>query len=145
MKSIIIFCMLLVSVSFSETLEELIIMAKSAPTQEAAAEKLLALSLEGEPRAMTALGRIYLYGKGVPQNCKKGTYFLLNAVSKSKLNDPDPEAMKELGLMFRRGLCVDKSEEKYEKYFKKYVKMKEDLEAKNALNSTLKPFKGLNP
>ena len=125
MKKILIF-LFSVSIVFSMDLrlEKALKLSKNPVTQEKAAEKLLELTLEGNKRAMTELGRLYIYGKGVPKDCKKGTYLLFGALLKTDSGEPEPEAMKELALMFKRGVCVKKDKEKYQKYLKKYFKMK---------------------
>jgi len=126
MKKIIIL-LLSASLLFSLDirLDKAIAMSKDPTKQQEAADKLLELSLEGNTKAMTEMGRLFIYGKGMPRNCKKGTYFLINALSKTDINNPDPEAMKELALMFKRGLCVKKDKKKYDKYMKKYFKYEE--------------------
>lgn len=129
MKKILLFLAISLSLFAVEDirLKKAIEMSKDPAQQTKAAEKLLALSLEGETKAMTQLGRLFLYGKGIPQDCKKGTYFLINALSKKEGSIPDPEAMKELALMFKRGLCVKKNEVIFKKYMDKYLHMKKEF------------------
>jgi len=128
MKKIIVFILVFSVFSFSSEgrLDKALRLSKNPATQTEAAERLLEIAMEGNTVAMTALGRLYLYGKGVPQDCPKAMYFLLNSLSDTPIHKRNPEAMKEIANMFKRGLCVDKDKGKYLKYYKRYLKMKSE-------------------
>jgi len=128
MLKIIASIFLVAVLSNANELDKAIEMSKDPTKAEKASELLLELAMQGNKKAMTQLGRGYIYGKGVKQDCRKGFWFLLNALSKEGAQNQDPEALKEIALMFNRGLCVKKDNSKYIKYLKRY----EDLKLKQS-------------
>jgi len=94
---------------------------KDIKTEREAYDMFLQLTLMGDELAPTQLGRGYIYSKTMKRNCKKGTTFLFLATK------TDPEAIKELALLFKRGICVKKNDKLYKKYIKIYFSEKEKL------------------
>ena len=74
MKKLVIFILLSFALFGQEDIRYLnaLNLAKSPITQEKAAEKFLELSLEGDTKAMTELGKLYIYGKGGSSTCMCG-------------------------------------------------------------------------
>lgn len=127
MKKIIIFILLInISVFASEGLYLIKAMqlTRNPATASEGAKKLLSIAMEGNTVAMTALGRLYLYGKGVPQSCPKAFYLFLNSLTSTELHKKNPEAMKEIADMFKNGICVKKNNKKYLKYYERYLILK---------------------
>jgi TPR repeat protein len=91
--------------------------SKNISAQKETIPELFSFAINGEGQAYTQLGRIYLYGKGVKKDCKQGVFYLFGALS---AKNRDKEALKEIALLFKRGLCVKKDIKKYKKYLKKY-------------------------
>lgn len=94
---------------------------KTPQTEEESLNIFLELTLSGHTEAPTYLGKGFIYNKGVKQDCKKGISFLMIG------SKTDPEAIKEMALLFKRGKCVKKDDIKYKKYFKIYKEEKKKL------------------
>ena len=94
---------------------------KDIKTEEEGLELLLQLTLSGHESAPTQLALAYIYPKITKKDCKKGITFLFLA------SKTDPEALKELALLFKRGTCIKKDLKKYQKYLKIYVSEKEKI------------------
>lgn len=90
-------------------------------TQEEAADLFFQLSLEGSSYADVELGKLYIYGTGIPQNCQRGIIYLLNGAT---AETPNYEGFLEASKLFENGICVKKSEEKALKYKNLYEKKK---------------------
>ena len=94
-----------------------------------ALDDLLDLAINGDARAKTKIGEIFVYGEyGVKRKCRKGLFFLLSALSiKKGKHKFDPNALKVIANMFKYGICVKKDEKKYKKYLKEYFKEKQKV------------------
>jgi len=112
---------------------------KYPKTREKALDNLLDMALNGDARAKTQIGEIFIYGEyGIKQDCRKGLVFLLEALSKNKniTNNKayDPRALKVVANMFRYGICVKQDTNKYLKYINRYFKRKEEITKKKKEN-----------
>ncbi len=115
------------------TFTEIVNMTKNPATQEKGNEELFKLVLKGNTKAMTQLGLSYIYSKSndnnkTRENCRKGILFLFSALKDRKKEGyvKDIEAMKQISLLFLRGICVKKDYKKYLKYKKRYEKLKNE-------------------
>ena len=98
-----------------------------------AAEIFLDLSLKGDVDATRELGLYYIdpYTDKSVQYCKKGVIILLNAADGRVNKKQSALAYKELANLFKNGICLEKSEEKYNKYNNLYLeRAKEELRQK---------------
>lgn len=97
-------------------------LVKRIKTEKEGVDLFLQLTLMGDKRAPTQLGRVYIYSKVIEKDCKKGITFLFLA------SKTDPEAIKELSLLFKRGVCVHKDKKMYKKYINIYFSEKKKSE-----------------
>ena len=98
-----------------------------------AAEIFLDLSLKGDVDATRELGLYYIdpYTDKSVKDCQKGVIILLNAADGRVNKKQSALAYKELANLFKDGICLEKSEEKYKKYNDLYLeKAKEELRQK---------------
>ncbi len=115
---LLIFLSITFSLLFSETKLEEAERLKQDPKSQAKAQDLfLQLSLEGSSYADVELGKLFIYGEGVPQDCQKGILYLLNGAT---AKNPNYEGFKEISYLFKEGICVKKDEIKSEKYIRMY-------------------------
>ncbi len=103
--------------AFASSMEEASLLSKNPATEEKAAEIYLEYVLQGNPTAMIELGKLFIYGKGMKNDCKKGIIYLFNSVSGE---NKDYKGYLELSNLFKRGICVNKDEQKEIKYRKIY-------------------------
>ncbi len=94
-----------------------------------AAEIFLDLMIKGDTDATRELGLLYIYGKEIPRDCKKGVSILLNSITKE--DRKTAVSFLDISNLFKDGICLEKDEVKAKKYYDIYMNlMKEKLKAK---------------
>lgn len=68
----------------------------------------------GDPKAQLKLGKLYLNGLGVPQDCQKALKWIKLASDKK-----ESDAYFQLGLLYQEGICVDADLHQSVLYYKK--------------------------
>lgn len=112
---------------------------KHPKTREKALDNLLSMALDGDARAKTQIGEIFIFGEyGIKQDCRKGLIFLLEALNKNKnitdIKSYNPKALKVIAKMFKYGICVKQDTNKYLKYINRYFKRKKEIAKKKEKN-----------
>jgi len=99
---------------------------KEPQTREDGLNNLMELALQGDARAKSKIGEIFIFGEyGFKRDCKKGVVFLLESLTKEGKNiyhGYDISALKTIAKMFEYGICVKKNLKKYKKYINEYYK-----------------------
>lgn len=87
-----------------------------------AAEIFLDLSIKGDVDSTRELGMLYIYGREIPQDCKKGVALLLSSATQG---EESIVSFLEVSNLFKNGICLPKDDIKYKKYYDIYMeKMK---------------------
>lgn len=103
-------------------------LVKDIKTEREGVDLFLQLTLMGHKLAPTKLGKSFIYSKSIKQDCKKGTTFLFLA------SKTDPEAIKELALLFKRGVCLKKDPKMYKKYINIYFSEKKKFDKNQTIH-----------
>lgn len=123
-KFITLFLLLVYSDTlFADNIDILVEQSKDITKQERIANDLWLLSISGSAKATSALGWLYIQGKGIPKDCKKGILLLFESTINDNSNKaPYYKSFLKISELFSKGICVHRNLKKAHKYKRMYIK-----------------------
>ncbi len=90
---------------------------------EKSKEIYLDLSQKGQGSASLELGKLFIYQNASPlkEDCRKGVAYFLNSLQSQT---PDIQGFLEISKLFEQGICLEKNQQKADKYKNSYIKLK---------------------